>query len=68
MINGERTIPARWLGHGARRPHRAGRLQAPHRDPAREIAALAAPRNLILGVTYGYGGHPMLHQMAAMTA
>jgi predicted dehydrogenase len=31
-----------------------------------EIAQLAADRGLIVGVTYGFTGHPMVHQMAAM--
>lgn len=31
-----------------------------------EIAALARAKGLIVGVTYGYSGHPMVHQMAAM--
>ena len=31
-----------------------------------EIAALAEAQNLIVGVTYGFTGHPMVHQMAAM--
>ncbi|MDB6182263.1 Gfo/Idh/MocA family protein [Paracoccus fistulariae] len=33
-----------------------------------EIAALAAERNLIVGVTYGFTGHPLVRQMAAMIA
>ncbi|SLN67717.1 Glucose--fructose oxidoreductase precursor [Aquimixticola soesokkakensis] len=33
-----------------------------------EIAALAAEKNLIVGVTYGFTGHPLVHQMAAMVA
>ncbi|WP_434291087.1 Gfo/Idh/MocA family protein [Celeribacter sp. SCSIO 80788] len=33
-----------------------------------EIAALAASKNLIVGVTYGYTGHPLVRQMAAMVA
>lgn len=33
-----------------------------------EIAALAAGKGLIVGVTYGFTGHPMVHQMAAMVA
>lgn len=33
-----------------------------------EIAALAASKNLIVGVTYGFTGHPMVRQMAAMVA
>lgn len=33
-----------------------------------EIAALAAKKNLIVGVTYGFTGHPLVHQMAAMVA
>ncbi|WP_342619436.1 Gfo/Idh/MocA family oxidoreductase [Rhodoferax sp. GW822-FHT02A01] len=31
-----------------------------------EIAALAESKGLIVGVTYGFSGHPLLHQMAAM--
>ena len=31
-----------------------------------EIAALAAAKGLIVGVTYGFTGHPLVHQMAAM--
>lgn len=31
-----------------------------------EIAALAEVKGLIVGVTYGYTGHPMVSQMAAM--
>jgi predicted dehydrogenase len=31
-----------------------------------EIAALAEAKRLIVGVTYGFSGHPLLHQMAAM--
>ena len=31
-----------------------------------EIAALATPKGLIVGVTYGFTGHPLVHQMAAM--
>lgn len=31
-----------------------------------EIKALAAQRGLIVGVTYGFTGHPLVHQMAAM--
>ena len=31
-----------------------------------EIAALAAEKELIVGVTYGFTGHPLVHQMAAM--
>lgn len=31
-----------------------------------EIAALAKAKGLIVGVTYGFTGHPMVHQMAAM--
>lgn len=31
-----------------------------------EIAALAEAKGLIVGVTYGYSGFPLLHQMAAM--
>ncbi|WP_339115619.1 Gfo/Idh/MocA family oxidoreductase [Thioclava sp. GXIMD2076] len=33
-----------------------------------EIAALAREKGLIVGVTYGYTGHPMVAQMAAMVA
>ncbi|MGB0903848.1 MAG: Gfo/Idh/MocA family protein, partial [Mangrovicoccus sp.] len=33
-----------------------------------EVAALAESKGLIVGVTYGYSGHPMVHQMAAMVA
>lgn len=33
-----------------------------------EIEALAASKNLIVGVTYGFTGHPLVHQMAAMVA
>ncbi|HEX8046323.1 Gfo/Idh/MocA family protein [Rhizobium sp.] len=31
-----------------------------------EIARLAEDKGLIVGVTYGFSGHPLLHQMAAM--
>lgn len=31
-----------------------------------EIEALAKAKNLIVAVAYGYTGHPMVHQMAAM--
>jgi predicted dehydrogenase len=31
-----------------------------------EIAALAQAKRLIVGVTYGFSGHPLLRQMAAM--
>ncbi|GAJ93640.1 Gfo/Idh/MocA family oxidoreductase [Agrobacterium sp. SHOUNA12C] len=31
-----------------------------------EIAKLAEEKGLIVGVTYGFSGHPLLHQMAAM--
>jgi len=31
-----------------------------------EIAALAKAKGLIVGVTYGFTGHPLVHQMAAM--
>lgn len=31
-----------------------------------EIRALAESKGLIVGVTYGYSGHPLVHQMAAM--
>ena len=31
-----------------------------------EIAALADEKGLIVGVTYGFTGHPLVHQMAAM--
>ena len=33
-----------------------------------EVAKLASDKGLIVGVTYGYSGHPMVHQMAAMVA
>lgn len=33
-----------------------------------EIAALAEEKGLIVGVTYGFTGHPLVHQMAAMVA
>ena len=33
-----------------------------------EIAALAEGKGLIVGVTYGFTGHPLVHQMAAMVA
>lgn len=33
-----------------------------------EVAALAAEKGLIVGVTYGFTGHPLVHQMAAMVA
>ncbi|MDO8881779.1 MAG: Gfo/Idh/MocA family oxidoreductase [Pseudotabrizicola sp.] len=33
-----------------------------------EVAALAAAKGLIVGVTYGFTGHPLVHQMAAMVA
>lgn len=33
-----------------------------------EIKALAEAKGLIVGVTYGFTGHPMVHQMAAMVA
>lgn len=33
-----------------------------------EVAALAQARGLIVGVTYGFTGHPLVHQMAAMVA
>lgn len=33
-----------------------------------EVRALAAEKGLIVGVTYGFTGHPMVHQMAAMVA
>ncbi|OUD08565.1 oxidoreductase [Marivivens niveibacter] len=32
------------------------------------VAKLAAEKNLIVGVTYGFTGHPLVHQMAAMVA
>jgi len=35
---------------------------------AREIKALAEAKNLIVGVTYGFSGHPLLMQMRAMVA
>ncbi|MDR6080149.1 putative dehydrogenase [Agrobacterium sp. SORGH_AS440] len=31
-----------------------------------EVARLAEQKGLIVGVTYGYTGHPLVHQMAAM--
>lgn len=31
-----------------------------------EVAAIAARKGLIVGVTYGFTGHPLVHQMAAM--
>ena len=31
-----------------------------------EVAKLAEQKGLIVGVTYGFTGHPMVHQMAAM--
>ena len=31
-----------------------------------EVAALADRKGLIVGVTYGFTGHPLVHQMAAM--
>lgn len=31
-----------------------------------EVAALAKEKNLIVGVTYGFTGHPLVRQMAAM--
>jgi predicted dehydrogenase len=33
-----------------------------------EIERLAQDRGLIVGVTYGFTGHPLVHQMAAMVA
>jgi predicted dehydrogenase len=33
-----------------------------------EIAARAKEKGLIVGVTYGFTGHPLVHQMAAMVA
>ena len=33
-----------------------------------EVRALAASKGLIVGVTYGFTGHPLVHQMAAMVA
>ncbi|SJM29071.1 Gfo/Idh/MocA family protein [Mesorhizobium delmotii] len=33
-----------------------------------EVAALAEKKGLIVGVTYGFTGHPLVHQMAAMVA
>lgn len=33
-----------------------------------EIKALAEAKGLIVGVTYGFTGHPLVHQMAAMVA
>lgn len=35
---------------------------------AQEIKALAAQKGLIVGVTYGFSGHPLLMQMRAMIA
>lgn len=35
---------------------------------AQEIKALAAEKGLIMGVTYGFSGHPLLMQMRAMIA
>lgn len=35
---------------------------------AQEIKALAAKKGLIVGVTYGFSGHPLLMQMRAMIA
>jgi len=35
---------------------------------AQEIKALAAEKGLIVGVTYGFSGHPLLMQMRAMIA
>lgn len=35
---------------------------------AREIKALAEEKKLIVGVTYGFSGHPLLMQMRAMVA
>ncbi|PIO99233.1 Gfo/Idh/MocA family protein [Pleomorphomonas carboxyditropha] len=32
----------------------------------REIEELAARKGLVVGVTYGFTGHPLVHQMAAM--
>lgn len=31
-----------------------------------DVAALVKAKGLIVGVTYGFAGHPLLHQMAAM--
>ncbi|NEI82268.1 Gfo/Idh/MocA family protein, partial [Rhizobium ruizarguesonis] len=31
-----------------------------------EVARLAKEKGLIVGVTYGFTGHPLVHQMAAM--
>ena len=31
-----------------------------------EIEKLAGKKGLIVGVTYGFTGHPLVHQMAAM--
>ncbi len=38
------------------------------RAEAQEIKALAEARRLVVGVTYGFSGHPMLMQMRAMIA
>lgn len=35
-------------------------------EECEEICALAESKGLIVGVTYGYSGHPLVHQMAAM--
>jgi len=37
-------------------------------EEAQEIKALAAQKGLIVGVTYGFSGHPLLMQMRAMIA
>ncbi|WP_106743375.1 Gfo/Idh/MocA family protein [Yoonia maritima] len=37
-------------------------------DECEIVAKLAAEKNLIVGVTYGFTGHPLVHQMAAMVA
>jgi hypothetical protein len=37
-------------------------------DEVREVKALAEKKGLIVGVTYGYSGHPLLMQMRAMIA
>ncbi|MDF7659170.1 Gfo/Idh/MocA family oxidoreductase [Erwiniaceae bacterium L1_54_6] len=37
-------------------------------EEAQEIKALAAVKGLIVGVTYGFSGHPLLMQMRAMIA
>lgn len=37
-------------------------------DEVEEVKTLAAAKGLIVGVTYGFTGHPLVHQMAAMVA